>query len=147
MLSRINVELIELLKYIQKIIAHEIFFLGDDQHIGGREQFRTTPPDLDLANARAPANYVPLSTPPRVLTIDDSFPSIQPSGEEVKEAGQGEPRDATTIHGRHDQSLLNGLLTMDTSYRRFVIEFLNIIKFNLCVQFNNFMKSGFLFSM
>ncbi|KAL8572471.1 hypothetical protein ACOMHN_005617 [Nucella lapillus] len=86
-------------------VPDRIIIAGDNQHIGMREVLRKSP--LEPVYPMATNNAVELTTPPHVLTMDQSFPMVQEESE-VK-GGQAE--------SGHDRQLVaNGHLAAPVPY-------------------------------
>lgn len=69
--------------FVGMSVPDKIVVAGDNQHIGMRQDLA-----LDLSPNAAPSpeglSYVGLITPPRVLTLDETFPSVEEHQEDSK---------------------------------------------------------------
>ncbi|KAK7091815.1 mitochondrial fission factor-like [Littorina saxatilis] len=68
-------------------VPDRIIVAGDNQHIGMREGLRKLPIDRDPHTEVVP-NMVELTTPPRVLTLEQRFPFVDDSDEKQNRESQ-----------------------------------------------------------
>lgn len=67
--------------------------VGDNRHIGLREEFRKLPIDSDPRMEMH--NYVELETPPHVLTLEQCFPAVH----EIEESKAAHVEMRPTLNG------------------------------------------------
>ncbi|GFO11480.1 mitochondrial fission factor-like [Plakobranchus ocellatus] len=95
-----NIELEAKTQFVGMSVPDKIVLAGDNQHIGMRQDLA-----LDLSPNAAPApeglSYVGLITPPRVLTLEETFPSVDEKQEEekTKDPILDSERDSNARHG------------------------------------------------
>jgi hypothetical protein len=69
------------------MVPERIMLAGQDQHIGMKEDLRL---DLDPVNQHFNREFVGLSTPPRILTLDERpFPSLENDKEDFRNVQNG----------------------------------------------------------
>jgi flagellar basal body-associated protein FliL len=75
-------------------------FSGDNQHIGLREGLRKLPMEQNLPNFDPTVN-VELTTPPRVLTLEQRFPTVDDSRSDVSKPSRGDHQERQITTNGH----------------------------------------------
>ncbi|XP_076438109.1 mitochondrial fission factor-like [Babylonia areolata] len=81
-------------------VPDRIIVAGDNQHIGVREGLRKSPMELAFPSGTQ-TTMVELTTPPHVLTLEQSFPAVQEESEVKVKEGEGPPHDRQMVANGH----------------------------------------------